>query len=116
MASPVAFVLFDLGGVLVDPGGVAPMRALSGIDSDEALWARWLACPWVRRFEAGGCSAQEFAAGIVSEWQLDISTDDFLTEFGAWPGDPYPGADELVAEVRATLPTGCLSNINSYQW
>src|ERR1700683_947261 len=57
-------VLFDLGGVLIAPGGVAPMRELSGLGSDEALWTRWLSCPWVRRFEAGQCTPEEFAAGV----------------------------------------------------
>src|SRR5271163_2913814 len=62
---PVELVLFDLGGVLLDPGGVAPMRELTGIASDEDLWARWLSCRWVRRFEAGHCTPEEFAAGVV---------------------------------------------------
>jgi hypothetical protein len=30
-------VIFDLGGVLADFGGVGPMRALAGIDTDEEL-------------------------------------------------------------------------------
>ena len=54
-ADRIDLVLFDLGGVLIQPGGVASMRALSGIESDEELWTRWLACRWVQRFEAGGC-------------------------------------------------------------
>ena len=32
---PIEIVLFDLGGVLLEVGGVAPMRELSGIDTDE---------------------------------------------------------------------------------
>src|SRR5271163_530084 len=64
-------VLFDLGGVLIQTGGVGPMRALSGMESDEALWARWLGCRWVRRFEAGACTPEEFAAGVVADWELD---------------------------------------------
>ena len=62
-ADRIDLVLFDLGGVLIQPGGVAAMRALAGIDSDEALWARWLGCRWVQRFEAGGCTPEEFADG-----------------------------------------------------
>ncbi len=110
------FVLFDLGGVLVDPGGVGQMRELSGIGSDEELWSRWLSCPWVRRFEAGGCSAEDFAAGVVADWGLDLEPPDFLEAFGAWPGIPYPGALELVDAVRAEVPVGYLSNTNPVQW
>jgi putative hydrolase of the HAD superfamily len=113
---PIQFVLFDLGGVLVDPGGVGPLRALSGIDSDEELWARWLRSPWVRRFEAGRCSPEEFAAGFVDDWGLGLTPASFLEDFSRWPGTEYAGASELVARVRESLPVGFLSNANAYQW
>ena len=113
---PTELVLFDLGGVLIAPGGVAPMRELSGLGSDEALWARWLSCPWVRRFEAGRCTPEEFAAGVVEEWELPVEPAAFLEAFGRWPEPPYEGALELVAAVQATVPAGFLSNMNSFQW
>ncbi len=109
-------VLFDLGGVLIEPGGVAPMRELTGIGSDEDLWARWLSCRWVRRFEAGGCTPEAFAAGVVDDWELDLEPSAFLREFGGWPQPPYDGALELVTAVQATASAGFLSNMNSYQW
>jgi len=112
----IHFVLFDLGGVLIDPGGVGPMRELSGIRSDEELWARWLGCRWVRRFEAGGCTPEEFAAGVVADWDLDLAPADFLEEFSDWTGVPLPGASELVVAVEAAVPVGCLSNTNATQW
>ena len=109
-------MLFDLGGVLVDPGGIEEMRELSGIDSDEELWRRWLSCPWVQRFEAGRCSGEEFAAGVVGDWGLTLSADEFLTAFTGWRTMPYPGADRLVADVRSVAPVGYLSNSNVAQW
>jgi glucose-1-phosphatase len=114
--SRTELVLFDLGGVLIQPGGVAPMRELSGIGSDDELWARWLGCPWVRRFEAGQSTPEEFAAGVVEDWALDLEPAAFLREFGGWPEPPFAGALELVTEVRATAPAGFLSNMNSFQW
>jgi FMN phosphatase YigB (HAD superfamily) len=105
-ARRVDFVLFDLGGVLIDPGGVGPMRELSGIGSDEELWTRWLSCRWVRAFEAGRCTPEQFAAGVVDDWDLDLEPAAFLEEFAGWPGTPYPGALELVAAVRETVPFG----------
>jgi FMN phosphatase YigB (HAD superfamily) len=115
-ADRIEFVLFDLGGVLIRPGGVAAMRSLSGIESDEALWSRWLACRWVQRFEAGRCTPEEFAAGVVADWELDVGPAAFLEAFGSWPEPPFEGAVELVEAVQATVPAGYLSNMNSFQW
>jgi len=112
----VDLVLFDLGGVLIEPGGVGPMRELSGIGSDEELWARWLGCPWVQAFESGRCSTKEFAVGVVADWGLAVSPAAFLDEFATWPQGPYPGAAALVARVRKEVPVGFLSNMNAFQW
>jgi glucose-1-phosphatase len=112
----VEIVLFDLGGVLYDPGGVGPMRELTGIGSDEDLWGRWLTCRWVRSYERGHCTAAEFAAGVVEDWNLDLSPNDFLAAFGSWPRGPFDGADTLLGEVRTVASVGCLSNTNPLHW
>jgi glucose-1-phosphatase len=109
-------VLFDLGGVLVDFGGVDSMRALAAIDSDDELWERWLSCRWVRAFERGTCSAGDFAAGVVADWGLRITSSAFLEAFATWPGGPFPGAVELVDAAGAGVDVGCLSNTNRLQW
>jgi HAD superfamily hydrolase (TIGR01509 family) len=115
-SSQIDVVLFDLGGVLVDFGGVGPMRELTGIATDEELWQRWLTSPWVRKFERGHCSPEDFATGIVKEWGLDISPDPYLIEFQSWPAGPLAGADLLLDDVQRSLPVGCLSNTNALQW
>ena len=109
-------VIFDLGGVLADFGGVGPMRELAGVRTDEEVWERWLACPWVRAFERGACPAEEFAAGLVQEWGLPISAQEFLDSFRSWLVAPLPGADVLVRSVKEHLPVGCLSNTNLVHW
>jgi putative hydrolase of the HAD superfamily len=114
--SPVEIVLFDLGGVLLEVGGVGPMRELSGIDTDEELWARWLGCRWVQQLEAGRCTPDEFAAGVVADWELPVAPAEFLAAFGAWVNEPFPGATELVAETGEAARIGCLSNTNAFQW
>jgi putative hydrolase of the HAD superfamily len=112
----VDIVLFDLGGVLIDFGGVEKMKQLARIEDDELLWHRWLTCPWVRRFECGECSDADFAAGMVDEWELDVTPEDFLDQFQSWLGGPFPGAEALLDEVRRTHPAGCLSNTNALHW
>ena len=106
-------VLFDLGGVLVDFGGVEPMKRLSGIDDDDELWRRWLTCEWVRSFERGTCSIDEFAEGVVTEWQLDLTPAQYIAEFRSWIGGPFDGAEELVVATSAVARVGCLSNTNA---
>jgi putative hydrolase of the HAD superfamily len=109
----VDVVLFDLGGVLVDFGGVGPMKELSGIVDDDELWHRWLTCRWVREYERGGCTSDEFAAGVVADWNLPITPAEYLENFSGWIGGPYPGAAALVDDTNAVVVTGCLSNTNA---
>jgi glucose-1-phosphatase len=116
VAEPVDLVLFDLGGVLIELPGVHAMMELTGINSEQELWRRWLTCRWVRRFESGGCSETEFAAGVVADWQLDLSAAAFLQAFRDWPAGPLPGAAELVTQTRASVTTGCFSNTNALHW
>jgi glucose-1-phosphatase len=112
----VEFVLFDLGGVLIELGGVASLQELTEAVSDETMWHRWLTSPWVGRFERGECSESEFSTGFVEEWQLDMSPQRFLDIFRDWPIGPYPGTAELLVEVQQSVPIGCLSNTNSMHW
>jgi putative hydrolase of the HAD superfamily len=113
---PIEVVLFDLGGVLFDFGGVGRMKELSGIDDDEEIWRRWLGCRWVREFERGDCSAADFAAGVVADWELPITPDAYLDAFRSWLGGPLAGAEALVRETREHVRVGCLSNTNSLHW
>jgi putative hydrolase of the HAD superfamily len=112
----VRAVVFDLGGVLAEFNGVATMRELARISSDEELWARWLGCDWVRRFERGQCTPEDFAAGMVDEWGLPMTGAEFLTTFGDWVQQPYDGAEDLVAETSERVCVAMLSNMNAVHW
>ncbi|MCG8592077.1 MAG: HAD-IA family hydrolase, partial [Proteobacteria bacterium] len=77
---------------------------------------RWLTCPWVRRYETGGCSTDEFAAGMIDAWELDQSPGEFLEAFRAWPRGLFPGAAELVESLRPHAQLALLSNTNALHW
>ena len=115
-AAHIGTVIFDVGGVLADVNGVDSMRRLSGIESDDELWRRWLTCRWVRSFEGGACSAEEFARGVVEDWSLPVTPERFLREFRRWVGGPLPGAEDLISDVKSRVPVGCLSNANALHW
>ena len=112
----VDFVLFDLGGVLIELGGMASFQEMAGMHSEEEMWRRWLGCPWVRRFETGGCSPQEFSKGVVTEWQLQIPPEQFLEIFEAWPIGLFTGSAALLAALQGSVPIGCCSNTNVVHW
>jgi putative hydrolase of the HAD superfamily len=112
----VDVVVFDLGGVLADFGGLGPLRQMSGIESDEELWRRWLTSEPVRRFESGGGTDEEFASALVEEWRLPISADELLEMFPGWLVGAYDGAVELVQEAAAQTRVACFSNSNRLHW
>jgi putative hydrolase of the HAD superfamily len=108
----IEVVLFDLGGVLVELGGIEQMAHFAGEDSEDELWRRWLECPWVRRFERGRCDADSFSQGMVDAWSLTVGPAEFLEAFISWPKGLMPGAQELVQTLSTTTRVACLSNTN----
>jgi putative hydrolase of the HAD superfamily len=115
-AGSIDVVLFDLGGVLIEFAGVGAMKELTGIESDDELWRRWLTCRWVRSFERGHCSEEDFSKGVVGDWGLAVEPQTFLDSFRSWPRGPLPGAETLLRSVQRTVPAGCLSNTNALHW
>jgi putative hydrolase of the HAD superfamily len=112
----IELVLFDIGGVLAPFAGLAMMRELTGAAPDLDIAGRWLMSPWVRRFESGDCSEQEFAAGVIAEWEFPFTPDEFLDRFLSWLGDPYEGAEQMVRKTKTHVTVGCLSNTNELHW
>ncbi len=109
-------VLFDLGGVLVKLGGVDHFGQLIGESDETEIWRRWLTSHWVRAFERGRCTREEFARGMVQENTLDITPEAFLEIFESWPRGLFPGAEALVHAVKPHLTVACLSNTNEAHW
>ncbi len=110
-------ILFDLGGVLVEFDGIAPLIALSGNKLDKEGARRfWLASPSVRKFETGKCSAEEFALSAVAELNLAMAPDVFLRQFVSWDRGPMDGALSLLDSLKPRFLLACLSNNNELHW
>lgn len=109
-----SLLLFDLGGVLIESSVFEMLnRLLPTPVTSHRLKQRWLSCPLVRQFESGKISAQDFAERFVIEWGLLLTAEEFLEEFASWPRDFFPGACEMIQNLRMNYKVGCLSNSNS---
>jgi putative hydrolase of the HAD superfamily len=117
-AQPIELILFDVGGVLVELGGVSTFLGWLGHPMTAAeLWPLWLRSSAVRAFETGRTDAQQFAHDVLAEMGLtSIDPQRFLESFAAWPTGLYPGALELAASVPPRCRRALLSNSNVLHW
>jgi glucose-1-phosphatase len=109
-------VLFDLGGVLFELGGVADFGAMIGETRPEAIWDAWNRCEWVRAYERGQCDRAAFGRGLVESFRLAMEPEGFLDRFERWMVGPFPGAEALVRRTAEVARVGCLSNNNDLHW
>jgi HAD superfamily hydrolase (TIGR01509 family) len=116
-AKDIRVLLFDAGGVLVQLSGVEVMLGWldKAVTADELL-RRWLLSAAVRQFETGKIDANEFAAGVISEFGLRVEPQRFLESFIAWPTDLYPGTLEMLALIPPSYQCALLSNSNALHW
>ena len=111
------FLLFDLGGVLIEHIGFPKLKAWAGPGIDDAqLKRRLLASPALRAFELGTLSPRDFAEQFVAEWPIPLSVEAFLVEFRDWPKGFYPGVLDGLVRLRQHTRIGCLSNANAVHW
>lgn len=117
VSTPYDVLLFDLGGVIVELAGMPAFRAwLPQSMSDEEIWERWIRSPAVRSFESGNSSAEAFASGVIAEFGLAVEPHSFLAEFEQWARAPFPGALDLLDQLRGRFQLACFSNTNAMHW
>jgi len=110
-------IVFDVGGVLVEVGGVAPMlRWMRSATDADGLWRAWLNSTAVRDFERGRIDAQTFGGRLVAEFDLTVDATAFLKGFRTWANAPLPGAHALLEQVRPEIVRATLSNSNALHW
>lgn len=109
----IKVILFDLGGVLVEWDGIQPLIELTrGRLTRGAARRFWLESPWIKKFETGQCTPNEFASGVISELHLSLTPEEFLQDFISWDRGVYPGGYELLAALKSHYTLACLSNNN----
>jgi len=109
-------VLFDLGGVIVTFKDPPYFAELLNCTEDPNFMERWNASPTVAAYESGKLDRTSFADGIIREFSLGCSADDFLQGFLDWPDGLFDGAEMLVRSLPLDLKCGCLSNTSELHW
>src|SRR3712207_1931975 len=98
---PVRFVCFDLGGVLVriaKDWGDACRRAGVELRDAPAAWARHH--DLMVRYETGELDEAGYIAALPT-CLPDVPTESVTRVFDAWLLGMYPGADQLIDDLRA---------------
>jgi HAD superfamily hydrolase (TIGR01509 family) len=110
-------LLFDLGGVLVDFSGTRDLaRFMRAPSAPGEILRRWIECPHTTAYEGGKLPADEWAERFVRDWDLTVTPEEFLTAFAAWSRGFFPGAAELLADLRPRYRLAALSNSNQLHW
>ncbi len=110
-----SWLVFDLGGVLMNFNGVPRLSALSGQPED--VCSRQLATsPTLAALETGRMSRERFAQAFVDELVLDVTPAEMLVLWAEWEGGPKPGALDYVRSLQSRYRTACLSNTSIIHW
>jgi putative hydrolase of the HAD superfamily len=110
------WLLFDLGGVLVDFSGPRDLQAFLPAPLDADLRLRMAACAATDALERGAITPAVFAERFVRDWQVQLSPTEFLARYVGWLRGLYPGALELLGRLRVRYRLACLSNTNAAHW
>jgi len=113
--SDIDTLLFDLGGVLVEFNDGFKVFDWANL-SPEAFFEQWIASPTVREFEAGLITTDQFAEGVVREFHLPVSTQEFLENFQSLPKGLFEGTEDLLLKLRGEYRLACFSNTNQLHW
>ncbi len=115
---PRELLLFDLGGVLLEYSGLQDIhgvlseqltheQTLQLVQATSEIWSA---------FETGMLTPAEFGERFEAHWPLGVSRERFLAEFESWSRSLYPGAMQLLDELRPGYRLAALSNTNYLHW
>lgn len=117
MKDKIRYILFDLGGVLVELTEISKVVEWMNFSLDQDEFRKmWLYSSAVRDYEMGKNSTLEFAEAIISEFKFSISPEEFIKEFIYFPKGLYSGTEELLQQLSQKYLLACLSNTNELHW
>ena len=104
-------LVFDLAGVLLDFGGPESVYKMSDRRIGEKEFFKfWSDAKCAHDLHRGRCTPEAFALHAVRELGLPVTSERFLAEYQTWLRGSYPGALELLRELRPHYRVACLSN------
>ncbi|MFS1522495.1 HAD family hydrolase [Microbulbifer sp. 2304DJ12-6] len=109
MRREIEWILFDLGGVLIELSG-------SPFPAHKMPFSDWLSSETARKFEKGLISPDAFVNTMKQDLKLDHTVNEILSHFEQWPKGFYPGATELLMNVSREFGVSALSNTNAIHW
>ena len=110
------WLLFDLGGVLMDWAGPRELPAHLSAPLDADLRWRMASCAATDAFERGAITPEAFAERFVRDWQVRLTPAEFLNRYVDWLRGLYPGTEDLLARLGERYRLACLSNTNVLHW
>jgi putative hydrolase of the HAD superfamily len=115
----IDWILFDLGGVLLDveqPRIFSRLQALADLPA-ETIAQRLKAAPFFRdEFMVKEFSPAEIAQHVNETLSASLSTDDVVEALNAELGSVISTTAELLPSLQRKVKIGCLSNTNSIHW
>ena len=109
-------LLFDLGGVLVEVATIEHVIASLGLDSGPETMQRLATLDVWPRLEIGEIEGPVFCEQFIAGLGLRLQASELLTLFESWNVGLFPGAVELLAELRGRYRLAVLSNTNAIHW
>jgi glucose-1-phosphatase len=113
----IKVLLFDLGGVIVDFSGVRDISPFLLEGTSEAeINKRFAESPSLNSYLKGNINDIEFCELFVQEWGIQVLPKDFVEIFKGWSKCLFPGAIELLNDLRPRYRLAALSNSNKLHW
>jgi len=112
----IKIILLDIGGVIVEIADKRLIELMGNRITPQELSRCWINSEYVTLFESGRCDTMIFAEGIIKEFNMNITTEDFIDEFKLLTKGFFPGATELLQKIKLNYTLACLSNTNVVQW